>query len=203
MSTNNSNEPTNWLPPYKHVPILEVDHCAELIKMAEASGLSPAGYLQHDGSSVLMPEQRRSHAGFFGPGHPVYEQITDRIVDRLDAINHNYDFELYKKREELLANIHVLRYDGSERGHLTWHADTTGYLSNTERKLSLSILLNAPWSYAGGRLNIFNGQVVDIQSDGAVGTGIVFPSFQYHQVTPVESGVRYVAVAFLKGPKFR
>lgn len=203
MSTNNSNEPTGWLPAFKYVPILSFNDCAEVIKLAEQAGLEQARYLQPDGSNILLPQFRRSHAGFFDPGHPVYEKIMASLLPKLTEINRDYEFELYKDSKLMVPNIHVLRYDGSEQGHLVMHSDTTGFLSNTERKLSISILLNPPCDYTGGRLRMFNGQVSDVQAAAGLGTGIVFPSFQYHEVTPVESGVRYVAVVFLKGPKFR
>lgn len=78
------------------------------------------------------------------------------------------------------------------------------------RKLSMTLNLNEPGSYEGGNLKFDFGPHVrhreryheceEIRPQGSV---IVFPSYVYHQVTPVTRGVRYSLVVWILGPPFR
>ena len=69
----------------------------------------------------------------------------------------------------------------------------------SQRKISASLLLNDESEYEGGDLIILN-ETVKIKKQGSI---IVFPSFMAHQVTPVTSGVRYSAVCWMAGPKWK
>jgi len=70
------------------------------------------------------------------------------------------------------------------------------------RKLSMTVNLSKPNEYEGGNLNFDFGlhrrkdekrfhECVEIRPQGSI---IVFPSFLYHQVTPVTKGTRYSLV---------
>jgi PKHD-type hydroxylase len=69
----------------------------------------------------------------------------------------------------------------------------------SQRKISASLLLNDESEYEGGDLMIIN-EKVKIKKQGTI---IVFPSFMAHQVTPVTRGVRYSAVCWMAGPKWK
>jgi PKHD-type hydroxylase len=69
----------------------------------------------------------------------------------------------------------------------------------SQRKISASLLLNDESEYEGGDLIILNETVKQKKQ----GTIIVFPSFMAHQVTPVTNGVRYSAVCWMGGPKWK
>lgn len=88
-------------------------------------------------------------------------------------------------------------------GHYNWHVDQDVYNrdgSDSQRKLSVSLLLSDPSTYEGGDLLLkkHNGPITRAQ-----GSVIVFPSFVEHTVTPVTSGVRFSAVSWARGPHFR
>jgi len=68
-----------------------------------------------------------------------------------------------------------------------------------QRKISASLLLNDESEYEGGDLIILD-EVVKVKKQGTI---IVFPSFMAHQVTPVTKGVRYSAVCWMGGPKWK
>lgn len=68
-----------------------------------------------------------------------------------------------------------------------------------QRKISASLLLSDESEYEGGDLIILNETVKQKKQ----GTIIVFPSFMAHQVTPVTRGVRYSAVCWMLGPKWK
>jgi len=76
------------------------------------------------------------------------------------------------------------------------------------RKLSMTLNLNEPGDYEGGVLNFDFGpqaterfhECTEIAPRGSL---IVFPSFIYHQVTPVTRGTRYSLVLWSLGPPFK
>jgi PKHD-type hydroxylase len=77
------------------------------------------------------------------------------------------------------------------------------------RKLSLTINLNKPGEYDGGNLKFDFGphvqgdrfhECTEIRPQGSI---ILFPSFQYHQVTPLTRGTRYSLVLWVLGKPFR
>ena len=88
-----------------------------------------------------------------------------------------------------------------------------GYTENPNmigkvRKLSMTINLNEPGEYDGGNLKFDFGphaagkrfhECVEIRPQGSI---IVFPSFTYHQVTPVTRGTRYSLVLWSLGQPF-
>jgi len=77
------------------------------------------------------------------------------------------------------------------------------------RKLSMTINLNEPGEYDGGNLKFDFGphaagkrfhEVEEIRPQGSI---IVFPSYVYHQVTPITRGTRYSLVLWSLGKPFR
>lgn len=195
---------TGWLPAFKITPLFSSEECSAFIKMAEDSGkFKEAKTLTPEGNIEVNPEFRRSLISFWNPQSELYKQIAARVLENLDLINEHYNFDLDTDPATLLPYIHILRYDSQNRGMLEMHADTGGYDRIDRRKLSISILLNSQDDYTGGRLTVFNGLKTNAQIDCEVGSAVVFPSFQYHEVPPIETGVRYVAVMWLMGPRFK
>ena len=88
-----------------------------------------------------------------------------------------------------------------------------GYTENPNmigkvRKLSMTINLNKPGEYDGGNLKFDFGphaagkrfhECTEIRPQGSI---IVFPSYVYHQVTPVTRGTRYSLVLWSLGQPF-
>lgn len=77
------------------------------------------------------------------------------------------------------------------------------------RKLSMTINLNKPGEYEGGNLKFDFGphssgkryhECEEIRPQGSI---IIFPSFLYHQVTPVTKGTRYSLVLWTLGQPFK
>jgi PKHD-type hydroxylase len=95
----------------------------------------------------------------------------------------------------------VSKYRSENKGHYDWHIDSHPPIGNTQRKLSISILLSDPSEFEGGELQ-FKG-MEDRKILTKQGSIVVFPSFVEHRVTPVTKGVRYSAVTWASGPAFR
>ena len=105
------------------------------------------------------------------------------------------------------------KYDGSKKQHYGWHADQFPEPSKKGliRKLSMTISLVDGSEYKGGDLefnfkdgegdNPSNIQVCsEIRPKGSM---VIFPSFLFHRVTPVTSGVRYSLVVWSSGMPFK
>lgn len=90
----------------------------------------------------------------------------------------------------------------------TYHTQNKDYIGKV-RKLSVTINLNKPGEYDGGNLKFDFGphaagkrfhEVEEIRPQGSI---IVFPSYTYHQVTPVTRGTRYSLVLWSLGQPFK
>jgi len=77
------------------------------------------------------------------------------------------------------------------------------------RKISMTLNLTSPENYDGGNLKFDYGphtadeRFHTCTEARAKGSMIVFPSFQYHQVTPVTRGTRYSLVLWCNGKPYR
>jgi PKHD-type hydroxylase len=149
-----------------------------------------------------IPEVRRSDIKFLTPN----EQnmwIFERINGVIEILNDRfYNMDLYG-----YDSMQYTEYNSEEKGHYGFHMDSaigSGNAIGDTRKLSLSMFLNDPDDYKGGKFQFNEGtekNAVDVpQKKGRM---IVFPSFMIHRVTPVTKGVRKSLVAWVLGPKFR
>lgn len=80
------------------------------------------------------------------------------------------------------------------------HADAAlVYIGNARLRsdLSCTVFINDPSTYEGGELSIVVGNQA-IAFKGAPGEGIVYPSTTLHEVVPVRSGERLVAITFIE-----
>ena len=127
---------------------------------------------------------------------------TAWIVDKLTAVvrraNRGYGFDLIGFTEDL----QFTEYAG-HGAHYAWHQDgLDGELAL--RKLSIVVQLSPDTDYSGGNLELFGLDDESwSQTTREQGTVVVFPSFEYHRVTPVVSGTRRSLVCWVGGPPFR
>jgi len=106
-------------------------------------------------------------------------------------------------------NWQVTRY--TKDGFYSWHTDSLGshkdvntdpdnkLLFGNTRKLSMSILLNDDYEGGNFELRGMGEEEECVEGEGSI---VVFPSFSWHQVTPVTRGTRYSLVAWFVGPPF-
>jgi PKHD-type hydroxylase len=99
-----------------------------------------------------------------------------------------------------LAQLGV--YSSDTRDHYTWHVDSAPS-GKYVRKLSMSILLNKPYEFEGGELQIKIVSDQPIILEQKRGRAWFFPSNTLHRVTPIISGIRKSLVLWIAGPPFR
>lgn len=86
-------------------------------------------------------------------------------------------------------------------GRFDWHNDYSHGVADAPRKLTIIIQLSEAVEYEGGRLQMFGPEIEELPDER--GTVLAFPSFLYHCVTPVESGIRRALVAWVAGARIR
>ena len=97
-------------------------------------------------------------------------------------------------------------------GYYDWHVDVEQKVKFMDgkylaRKLSMTIWLNDPDEYEGGEFDLeVKGPHRDLRYDTfklSKGSIIIFPSYMWHRVRPVTSGVRKSLVTWFRGPPLR
>ena len=111
----------------------------------------------------------------------------------------------------LIQGVQAVQFAEYKKGQYNeWHSDQHwGPLDmpgheNLWRKLSLSVTFET--DYEGGDFELDlgrDGGILAIDELKDAGTVLVFPSYAFHRVKPVTSGVRYSLVMWGIGPPFR
>ncbi len=119
--------------------------------------------------------------------------IFKKLEEAICQANHGvYGFDILGFHEVL----QLMEY--REEDHYNWHMDS-GNQQFSRRKLSVSIQLSDKSDYEGGELEFFqNG--MGPKDKGAM---ILFPSYMYHRVLPITSGVRRALVGWVSGNPYR
>jgi PKHD-type hydroxylase len=111
----------------------------------------------------------------------------------------------YSKYKRYIPGVSPTNKDGSLLKDYKHDVNLIGKV----RKLSVTVNLNLPGEYEGGNLKFDFGphalsnryhECEEIRPQGSI---IVFPSFVYHQVTPIVSGTRYSLVLWCLGHPFK
>lgn len=163
--------------------------------------------LPAEGGRVLdgSPGELRDCTVRWLPSDESTEWIRERLSEVAHRANRRWGFDLGGGGEDL----QLTTYAGPGT-HYTWHQDGLDR-DVRRRKLSVVVQLSDPDDYTGGDLEFL--EVVEdydararAEYDRSVrrrGCAVVFPSFEYHRVTPLRSGIRHSLVWWLDGPPFR
>lgn len=119
-----------------------------------------------------------------------------RLAAQVNRELYNYDLTGFDEGAQ------VIRYTANRAGGYDWHVDRGRARGTRSRKLSVSVQLSDPASYAGGQLELNPGGTLRV-APRPQGTAIFFPAFVLHRVSPVTKGRRDALVTWLHGPAFR
>lgn len=161
--------------------------CKKIIQTVDSSGFK-TGIAVDDNKNV-----RRSEVTWLEPEKD-NAWIFDHIEKATMLANKYFKFDL----TGFFQGIQIAKYE--KDGKYDWHSDL-GDGTMSSRKLSISVLLNDPNDYTGGRLEFKGNTKNEIAKPQ--GTAIIFPSYLIHRVAPIESGIRYSLVSWISGPPFR
>ena len=186
-----------------HPGVFTPAQCRRILRIGAGLPLDDGGLEGSDGQ-VQDEELRAADVAWIPPASDT-RWIFDKLAVVATRANRRYGFDLTGFEEDLQFTC----YD--RRGvFYTWHQDgLDGPVAH--RKLSLVLQLSDPDDYDGAELELFQA-VADLDETDladladrsrAQGTVVVFPSFEYHRVTPLRRGTRHSLVAWLSGPPFR
>jgi len=183
--------------------VFSARQCRRILDQATELVIDDAHVGDGTAESALDDAIRRSRIAWM-PADDSSNWIYDKLAAVVARANRRYDFDLIGFTEDL----QFTEYDGAGAFY-TWHQDgLDGALA--VRKLSMVVQLSDPDDYVGGELEFFalDGDESATASDRRAamrtqGTVVVFPSFEYHRVAPLRSGVRRSLVCWVGGPAFR
>ena len=122
-----------------------------------------------------------------------------------------YDFGMCGNKEcgwgfDITGNENIQFAEYATGQHYDWHMDTFFLTpiekSSTDRKVTVVCLMNDKSEFEEGELQI-RMEGVEYTVPLEKGSIVAFPSFLYHRVIPVKSGLRKTATMWLNGPRFR
>jgi PKHD-type hydroxylase len=136
------------------------------------------------------------------------QKLHDLIYPKMEIVNRyaGWNYEIAYAEDMQYTVYH------GDNSHFQFHTDSGASKQDMVRKISCSIQLSDPSEYEGGDFmflkqhwtgedNIFTP--VPIPDFTKRGSAIFFPSFTYHRVIPVTSGIRKSLVIWFSGPKWR
>lgn len=126
------------------------------------------------------------------------KQIAEHLTGVVFTANKEmYGYDLWYH----LEMIQYTTYDSSTQGDFPWHTDSFMYGKPSTQKLTIVVGLTDKNQYEGGMLEFMNSKPVMLKL--GMGEAVVFPSCNFHRVTPVTSGVRQTLVTWYHGPMWR
>lgn len=185
---------------------IQADGCDRIVALGGSLAAMPGAVRRKDPTE----DSRRSTVSWIpkAPEHAWLFQPVALLVDRANRQHWNWR----------VTDVESMQYTLYGPGqYYGWHTDQRPQpypaddkrWPNLTRKLSVTIQLSSGDEYDGGDFEIEQVQTSPEQPERRIktlvearerGTVIVFPSFQYHRVTPVTRGVRRSLVAWFLGP---
>ena len=138
----------------------------------------------------------------------IYNLLNPYMVEANNKSGWNFDIkacetpQLTKYKKDDFFSWHI---DGHSDSLSTYDLPENKFLNKNVRKISMTLLLNEDYEGGNFQFGFFNKGDVSIANPefSTKGSLIFFPSFIYHQVTPITQGTRYSLVAWFIGPPFK
>jgi PKHD-type hydroxylase len=184
--------------------VVSPEICNALIGRFKEENYEP-GLVGGNGSGIVKKEVRDADRQWANKGDLVECILTRFIMQANQEALWNFDItepeqvQIGRYKENQFYKQHMDCYVKSSDVIATGNGSGVIVPVLSQRKISASLLLNDESEYEGGDLVILD----EIVKEKEQGTIIVFPSFMAHQVTPVTRGVRYSAVCWMAGPKWK
>ena len=184
--------------------VVSTEVCNSITKQFDENNFS-AGVVGFAGQGCVDTKIRHAETQW-APRNSLVECILTRFIMQANQealwnfdITEPEQVQIGRYKEDQFYNQHIDCY--IKGGDIVSTGNGGGVIVPmlSQRKISASLLLNDESEYTGGDLLIVN-EVVKTKKQGTI---IVFPSFMAHQVTPVTQGVRYSAVCWMNGPKWK
>jgi PKHD-type hydroxylase len=199
--------------------ILSDKNCSDIIKLGNSKKLNLA--ITGTESAILkqnknlskkqisnLKKMRNSKIVFLNDNW-LYELITPYINQANKAAGWNYEINWNE-------SFQYTSYKKNQ--HYDWHQDSWDEpyksedvnFNNKIRKISVICSLTDPKEYEGGKLEFWYGnphnkkiKPVECKEINKKGSIVIFPSYNWHRVTPITKGHRNSLVMWSLGPSFK
>lgn len=156
--------------------VISKDLCDRLIDYAETNG--------ERGHTAGRPNKSRFH---ISPNKSLLSELDDKLSRSLLPEIEKTFYSKITHRE----SYKICSYDAEKQGRFSLHRDTIDPYRH--RRYGLSLALND--NFSGGGINFpeYNDNIVSAR----IGSAIVFPGSLFHQISKIQTGIRWVLISFL------
>jgi PKHD-type hydroxylase len=187
-----TNDPLNY---YYYKNTFTVDEIKKITSMLESLEYQKATTFLETDNNVRVSKIK------WIPKTEEWNWVYQRLMEiALEANQKMWHFDIFNCEQ-----IQYTEYHQDVEGHYDWHQDL-GAGEPSHRKISISVQLSEPSTYAGGDLQFWFGGADDNQTVSvkkALGEATIFPSYMMHRVTNVYWGTRKSLVIWIGGSHFR
>lgn len=179
-----------------HPKLFTADEC-DLVNQYFDSLQSVIGWVGEKDGEYLQPKEihtLRKCVVTYAENNDASRWFHSKIESHTDLLNAQY-----WRCEVADYSQPIRRMSYGPTDHFkSWHPDY-GMGQTAYRKLTTVVLLDDPSEFTGGDFEVACWGVVPLQK----GDSITFPTYIYHRVTPVLSGLRRSLVHRAIGPRFK
>ena len=189
----------------------DIDHIEKVIEDCEINLVDSVVLEDEDSSKLVSDTSVRSCKTCFLPPREELVELFGNLIRDYNNHHSGWNFDL-----EFIESIQLGHYH--EGDFYDWHIDS--YINPVfqndnpyNRKVSVTVFLNDPEEYEGGEFDLeMRGPKTEARTDNVErydtfklpkGSMLVFPSYVWHRVRPVTSGVRKSLVLWIQGPPFK
>jgi PKHD-type hydroxylase len=192
---------------YYFTKAISKENCEKILSIGRNKKLNDATVLKADGKKTVDKDLRDCKVIWVNEAW-IYDLINPFIEEANAKAGWNFDIDWNQD----------MQYTKYNEGHyFGWHTDQgpKPYVSDSKnfhgktRKISLTLQLSNPSDYEGGDFQFKwftrkGAEEIETVKDGKeLGTLIIFPSFIWHQVTPITKGTRETLVNWSVGFPFK
>lgn len=174
------------------------------IRDSNISWILPPGFVSKDSEDYNAEAEEKKE--------PIFQLISE-LASVCNFTNPDTpDQPGWEFKLETVEPLQYTVYDGEKKQHYDWHFDhysnIEGALEKDVRKISFSIMLNRPGvDFEGGDLEFEisgpHAEERNVTHHLKYADAIFFPSYVWHRVKPVTSGIRKSLVGWVRGPQWK
>jgi predicted 2-oxoglutarate/Fe(II)-dependent dioxygenase YbiX len=174
---------------YYHCDLYSPKECQELLELSNKNKSAAFVDVPADGKNLNCTTAESY----------LYQDKLKKFFDSIEEANQLYfGLNLFSKYSRL---INCNFYNPGQSYEC--HRDSSPLGSPCDTKLT-AILNISTESYTGGEFSMYFGKkVIEIGEINKTGCLLVFPSFFYHEVSPVKTGQRITLSAWMMGPNWK
>lgn len=137
---------------------------------------------------------RNSKIKWINFDNKIYKHVQSDLLHLVNHVNIDWAFDIFQSVGSMQFTVYP------EGGMYYQHNDTFPEYNNTNRKISISVILSSDEEYEGGEFTLGTTKVKNFIGQGSV---LIFPSYMQHSVQPVVRGTRKSLVVWIPGPAWR